>query len=123
MYACRESYETGQQMLKTETEFYLRAAAMCGAAILLGLAWAMRSEAAEAAAPLNCHVEWAPMRDGTRLSTRVCLPSDKPERFPVILMRTPYSKQQWPGWADKQMQPFIAQGYAVAMQDVRGTGD
>ncbi len=58
-----------------------------------------------------------PMRDGTRLATDIYLPqSDTGESFPVILIRTPYSKEMnylnGDYWARR--------GYAVAIQDCRG---
>jgi putative CocE/NonD family hydrolase len=73
------------------------------------------------------------MRDGTRLSTQVYLPSGKSERFPVIMMRTPYSNSIGmgafmkkcalpPDWVAKTFEPFVTHGYAFVLQDVRGTG-
>ena len=60
-----------------------------------------------------------PMRDGVRLATRVTLPRGDglaPQRFPVILERTPYDKAGSRDWADM----FVAHGYAFVSQDVRG---
>src|ERR1039457_4217018 len=59
-----------------------------------------------------------PMRDGVRLSANVFRP-ETPGRYPVILVRTPYGKGAAisPGYA-----PFVARGYAVVVQDVRGRG-
>ena len=60
-----------------------------------------------------------PMRDGARLATRITLPRSgglAPERFPVILERTPYDKAGSRDWADM----FVAHGYAFVSQDVRG---
>lgn len=55
------------------------------------------------------------MRDGVMLSTDLYLP-DSPDRFPVLLMRTPYGKNGESGTAH-----FFAQrGYAVVIQDTRG---
>ena len=59
------------------------------------------------------------MRDGSRLNTRVILPS-KPEgqTFPTILIRTPYKTEV------RLSSPFykevIANGYAIVMQHERG---
>jgi putative CocE/NonD family hydrolase len=78
------------------------------------IAWAY---AALAAAPAikRLHVQ-IPMRDGTRLSANVFLPSDR-GRAPAILERTPYGKG-----ADITVnyQAFVDRGYAVVAQDVRG---
>ncbi|MBW2370646.1 MAG: CocE/NonD family hydrolase, partial [Deltaproteobacteria bacterium] len=66
-----------------------------------------------------------PMRDGITLSADVILP--KPTgRYPVILIRTPYLKNQdlTPYQGRETFIRFLAsQGYAVVMQDVRGRGD
>jgi putative CocE/NonD family hydrolase len=61
-----------------------------------------------------------PMRDGVRLSTDVYLP-DAPGRFPVVLIRTPYSNN-----VDYLVEDgvfFARRGYAVVIQDVRGRFD
>jgi putative CocE/NonD family hydrolase len=57
-----------------------------------------------------------PMRDGVRLSANVFRP-EAPGRYPTILVRTPYGKGAAisPNYA-----PFVAHGYAVVVQDVRG---
>jgi putative CocE/NonD family hydrolase len=57
-----------------------------------------------------------PMRDGVRLSANVFRP-EAPRRYPTILVRTPYGKGAGisPNYA-----PFVEQGYAVVVQDVRG---
>ena len=57
-----------------------------------------------------------PMRDGVRLSANVFHP-EAPGRYPTILVRTPYNKGRdiSPNYA-----PFVAHGYAVVVQDVRG---
>ena len=59
--------------------------------------------------------------DGVRLDADVWAP-DAPGRFPVLLMRQPYGRRiastlvyAHPAW-------YAAQGYVVAVQDVRGTG-
>lgn len=62
-----------------------------------------------------------PMRDGIELRMDLYLP-EEPGRFPVILMRTPYGKED----ACKGMYGFhealCQDGYAVVIQDCRGTG-
>lgn len=59
--------------------------------------------------------------DGVRLDADIWAP-DAPGRFPVLLMRQPYGRSiastlvyAHPAW-------YAAQGYIVAVQDVRGTG-
>lgn len=59
------------------------------------------------------------MRDGVRLSTDLYFPKGVASRLPAILIRTPYDKN-----TDTAVilaaRMFAAQGYAVALQDVRG---
>ncbi|HIQ19994.1 MAG TPA: CocE/NonD family hydrolase [Planctomycetes bacterium] len=65
-----------------------------------------------------------PMRDGTRLFTAVYVPKDRSQRYPIMLMRTPYSVRpygvdQYP--SDLGPSPlFGREGYIFAYQDVRG---
>jgi len=60
-----------------------------------------------------------PMRDGVRLSANVYLPSENAP-LPAILVRTPYGKgtSLIPNY-----QAFVDRGYAVIVEDVRGTYD
>jgi uncharacterized protein len=58
------------------------------------------------------------MRDGVVLRANVLLPA-KDEKFPVLVYRTPYGKDNAP----KEWTTFdkaVARGYAVVIQDVRG---
>jgi putative CocE/NonD family hydrolase len=56
-----------------------------------------------------------PMRDGVVLATDLYLPTT-PAPYPVIAVRTPYTKEE-----GKLVAEFFARyGYAVAIQDVRG---
>ena len=59
-----------------------------------------------------------PMRDGVRLSTDLYFPEGASGRLPVILIRTPYNKN---GYRRDKSSTYIfaAQGYIVAVQDVR----
>jgi len=60
-----------------------------------------------------------PMRDGVELSTLILRPAQD-GRFPVLLARTPYGKvNELPSLA----LTAARQGYVVALQDVRGTGE
>jgi putative CocE/NonD family hydrolase len=61
-----------------------------------------------------------PMRDGARLATNVYRPARNgvaaEGRFPVVLERTPYNKDNSDGWAEA----FVPYGYVFVSQDVRG---
>lgn len=62
--------------------------------------------------------QWVEMRDGIKLATQVYLPDDGTDGpYPVILTRTPYGIGNDVGsyWH------FCARGYAVVMQECRGT--
>lgn len=58
------------------------------------------------------------MRDGVKLATDLYLPQNRKEgeKFPVILIRTPYNKSA----VNRIAGLFTSNGYAVVMQDVRG---
>jgi putative CocE/NonD family hydrolase len=61
-----------------------------------------------------------PMRDGVRLATNVYRPAENGKvvegKFPVILERTPYGKDNDVDYANH----WVKQGYVVVLQDVRG---
>ncbi len=57
-----------------------------------------------------------PMSDGASLAADVYLPSGG-EKFPAVLVRTPYSKSQY---SSRFAIPMAKSGYAVIVQDVRG---
>jgi putative CocE/NonD family hydrolase len=57
----------------------------------------------------------APMRDGVRLATGLWRPKAD-GRFPVVLIRTPYKKEN----AELTAKFYARRGYAVAVQDCRG---
>jgi putative CocE/NonD family hydrolase len=65
-----------------------------------------------------------PMRDGTKLFTAVYVPKDDSQKYPIVLIRTPYSVG--PYGADKypdSLRPgalFAQSSYIFAYQDVRG---
>ena len=76
------------------------------------------AEARQAPAQATKAIEqMAPMRDGAKLSTAIYLPEGRGP-WPVVLIRTPYGKAtQSVGnnrWTDR--------GYALVIQDCRGTG-
>jgi len=60
------------------------------------------------------------MSDGVRLSTDLYLPEGKESRWPVILVRTPYSKTGFGGRMEKLAAMMAGQGYVLAVQDKRG---
>src|SRR5512145_625204 len=64
-----------------------------------------------------------PMRDGVRLATDLYRPArdGRPveEKLPVLLQRTPYGKTGTS--LVEQARYFAANGYVVALQDLRGT--
>src|ERR1043166_3014566 len=65
-----------------------------------------------------------PMRDGKKLFTAVYVPKNQTWKFPIMLMRTPYSVQpygvdKYPGGLGPS-QSFAREGYIFAYQDVRG---
>jgi putative CocE/NonD family hydrolase len=65
-----------------------------------------------------------PMRDGVRLFTAIYMPKDTSKKYPILMMRTPYSVS--PYGADKYREAlapshdFEREGYIFALQDVRG---
>jgi putative CocE/NonD family hydrolase len=56
-------------------------------------------------------------RDGVTLFADVYRPKS-PDKFPVILMRTPYDKSA--GWAISPAYKIVPRGYVLIIQDVRG---
>jgi putative CocE/NonD family hydrolase len=56
-------------------------------------------------------------RDGVILYSDIYRPNS-PDKFPVILMRTPYDKSV--GWAVSPAAQIVRRGYVVIIQDVRG---
>lgn len=61
---------------------------------------------------------YVPMRDGVGLATDVYVPQKAGEKFPLILLRTPYSRKT-PDM-ETSARFYATHGYAVAAQDVRG---
>lgn len=60
-----------------------------------------------------------PMRDGVRLGTDLYRPTGITGPLPVVLMRTPYGKDNYRG-ATEPAKMFAGQGYLVVVQDTRG---
>ena len=70
--------------------------------------------------------EMMPARDGIRLATNVFVPEGQGPH-PAVLMRTPYgkdgrSKTAVPGSNRLQAAQYASRGYALVVQDCRGTG-
>ena len=68
-----------------------------------------------------------PMRDGVRLATDVYRPAGPDGTplagaFPAILGRTSYDKSNPMIWVDPVARFFVARGYVVLLQDLRGRG-
>ncbi len=59
-----------------------------------------------------------PMRDGTRLATDIFRP-DAPGRFPVLVNRGPYGKDDYVASPDHSVWFFPTHGYVVLSQDCR----
>lgn len=60
-----------------------------------------------------------PMRDGTRLAADIYRPAAA-GKFPAIVERTPYNREESVILRTKTPQFFAARGYAFVVQDVRG---
>ena len=60
------------------------------------------------------------MRDGVKLAADIYRPAQNGQlvdgKFPVILMRTPYNKEN----VAQSANAFVPHGYVVVLQDVRG---
>lgn len=104
-------------------------------AFLLLLALATQVASAQEPSEAEKHAAWVranytkfeyrvPMRDGVRLFTTVYLPNWSRQKFPLVLMRTPYSAG--PYGADKYRAllgpspEFDREGFIFVFQDVRG---
>src|SRR5690242_2006168 len=60
------------------------------------------------------------MRDGVKLAADIYRPTQNSQlvdaKFPVILLRTPYNKEN----SSEIANSFVPRGYVVVLQDVRG---
>lgn len=71
---------------------------------------------------VDCTIEYATMRDGTRLATEVYRPAAE-GRYPVVLQRTPYNRNGAAtdaSCANPMFIDFASNGYVALNQDVRG---
>jgi hypothetical protein len=73
------------------------------------------------AASIECRTVQVPMRDGVKLSTDLYLPPKLPA--PVVVVRTPYGRDQEVRSTSATMMALARRGYVVVAQDCRGTGD
>ncbi len=71
---------------------------------------------AEGESPVVKTAHMVPMRDGVRLATDVYRPAGSEKPLPVVLMRTPYSKEAGKGIA----KVLCRNGYILVAQDMRG---
>lgn len=63
------------------------------------------------------------MRDGVRLFTSIYTPKDQSQRYPIMMMRTPYSVRPYGDAFRSSLGPssdFARSGYIFVYQDVRG---
>jgi uncharacterized protein len=65
-----------------------------------------------------------PMRDGIKLFTSIYVPKDQSKKYPVLILRTPYSarpygENEYSGGLFPSML-FVKEGYILVYQDVRG---
>lgn len=90
--------------------------ALCTSILLFAAAWRTASGIAPTQPAVVKTTHMVPMRDGVRLATDVYLPAGDEKPLPVILMRTPYSKEAGKGIADV----LCSRGYALVGQDMRG---
>ncbi len=98
--------------------------------VVLALAWALAvllpAAAQQAEFKGAFREEMVAMRDGVKLATNILLPEGQGP-WPVVLQRTPYGKDgrgkdKVPGSGRSQGIPYAARGYALVIQDTRGTG-
>jgi uncharacterized protein len=60
------------------------------------------------------------MRDGVHLATDLYFPVGSGQKYPVVLIRTPYGNFPGHNFNDDAVQVFASHGYVVAVQDKRG---
>lgn len=63
-----------------------------------------------------------PMPDGVQLAATLYLPRDRGARLATVLIRLPYGRQSYPSSLNAA-ERFARAGYAVVLEDLRGTGD
>ena len=70
---------------------------------------------------ISCTVQhvMVPMRDGARLHTAVYFPPGSGKKAPVLLFRTPYTRQEYNELPDASA---LKNGWVYVLQACRGTG-
>jgi len=98
--------------------------------ILLLLCCAVRADDTELSRAEYVRANYAkfeysiPMRDGVELFTAVYQPNDRSKKYPIVMMRTPYSiapygADQYKAWIGPD-EAFEKEGFIFVFQDVRG---
>lgn len=80
---------------------------------MVGL-WVAAVVAVQSAAPTR--TVKIPMRDGVKLATDIYLPDQSGQRWPCLLIRTPYDRTRY----DREYGAWARGGCVVAIQDTRG---
>lgn len=70
---------------------------------------------------VECNIQMLmlPMRDGVKLLTMICFPPDMPDKAPVVLVRSPYSRRTHFELPNAEA---LKRGCVYILQAVRGTG-
>lgn len=71
----------------------------------------------------HCGDVWMPCEDGVALATRLWRPPQGKGPWPALLMRQPYGRRIASSVVYAHPRWYAAQGFLVAVQDVRGRGD
>jgi putative CocE/NonD family hydrolase len=62
-----------------------------------------------------------PMRDGVKLNTHIYVPTRTDEKFPILLLRTPYGiGNGTPAQIAASLPELTAEGFVIVQQDIRG---
>jgi putative CocE/NonD family hydrolase len=66
-----------------------------------------------------------PMRDGIKLFTSIYIPKDDSKKYPIMMMRTPYScapygENNFRNFWSRNTKEYLLQNYIIVTQDVRG---
>ena len=76
---------------------------------------------AQAQEPYTLSTAMISMRDGVKLNTRIYTPTRANEKFPILLLRTPYGiGSATPTQIAEALPEITADGYIIVQQDIRG---
>jgi len=76
---------------------------------------------AQAQDPYTRTTAMIPMRDGVKLNTSIYTPTQPNEKFPILLLRTPYGiGNATPAQLAAALPELTAAGYIIVQQDIRG---